>query len=138
MERLHLEILVEEYSAEVALQNFLLQILPKTVEFEIRVFQGKAMLLKQLPLRLKGYRSWIPGNWRIVVLCDCDQDNCQKLKQQLENHAILAGFTTKSSCTNSGFTVVNRIAVEELDAWFLGDAIAISQAYPKVSKNFIH
>jgi hypothetical protein len=60
MAMLHLEILVEEYSAEIALANLLPKILPPDVEFEIHSFQGKTDLLKKLPQRLKGYRPWLP------------------------------------------------------------------------------
>ncbi|MEQ8971745.1 MAG: DUF4276 family protein [Coleofasciculus sp. C1-SOL-03] len=133
---LHLEVLVEEYSAKVALDNLLPKILPSDVEFELHSFQGKSDLLKKLPQRLKGYRSWLPDDWRIVVLCDRDNDDCQDLKKSLEDYAILSGFTTKSSTSSQQFTVLNRIAIEELEAWFLGDATAICQAYPKIAKSF--
>jgi hypothetical protein len=132
----HLEVLVEEYSAEVALHNLLPKILPDGVEFEIRSFQGKADLIRKLPQRLKGYRSWIPSDWRILVLCDRDQEDCYELKKKLEDYAILSGFTTKSSYPEGHFTVVNRIAIEELEAWFLGDSAAVIKAYPRVSANF--
>lgn len=133
---MHLEFLVEEYSAEVALENLLPKILPSHVEFEIRSFQGKSDLLKKLPQRLKGYRSWLPKDWRIIVLCDRDDDDCQNLKKTLEEHTILSGFTTKTSALGTPFTVLNRIAIEELEAWFLGDAKAIERAYPRVSAVF--
>ena len=137
MTTLYLEILVEEYSAEVALGNLLPKILPAKVEFQIHTFQGKKDLLKKLPQRLKGYRAWLPEDWRILVLCDRDDDNCQTLKEQLEQCAILSGFTTKSSTSDQQpFTLLNRLAIEELEAWFLGDALAIEQAYPRVSANF--
>jgi hypothetical protein len=134
---LHLEILVEEYSAEIALANLLPKILPPAVEFAIRSFQGKADLLKKLPQRLKGYRPWLPEDWRIIVLCDRDDDDCRELKQKLENFAIQNGFTTKSSQSSRPFVLLNRIAIEELEAWLLGDPQAIEQAYPGVSANFI-
>ena len=57
----HLEVLVEEYSAEAALNNLLPKILPTEIEFKILSFRGKTDLLKKLPSRLKGYRSWIPA-----------------------------------------------------------------------------
>lgn len=132
----HLEVLVEEYSAEVALYNLLPKVLPEGVEFQIRSFQGKADLIKKLPKRLKAYRSWIPSEWRILVLCDRDQENCHELKKKLEDHTILSGFTTKTTHPNGCFTVVNRIAIEELEAWFLGDSNAVVKAYPRVSENF--
>jgi hypothetical protein len=47
--------------------------------------------------------------------------------------AISAGLITKSSCQkDKSFQVLNRIVVEELEAWFFGDVQAIRQAYPKV------
>jgi len=48
--------------------------------------------------------------------------------------AISAGLIPKSSCQkDKSFQVLNRIVVEELEAWFFGDVEAICQAYPKVS-----
>lgn len=136
MTRLHLEVLVEEYSAEVALEKLLPKILPSDVEFEIRAFRGKNDLLKKLAQRLKGYKAWLPENWRIVVLCDRDNEDCKKLKKILEDRATSNGFITKSSSSNEKFILLNRIAIEELEAWFLGDATAIHQAYPKIPKSF--
>ncbi|MBE9041542.1 DUF4276 family protein [Oscillatoriales cyanobacterium LEGE 11467] len=133
---MHLEILVEEYSAEVALEQLLPKILPSDIEFEIRSFRGKKDLLKKLPQRLKGYQAWLPENWRILVLCDRDNEDCKKLKKILEDCATSNGFTTKSSSETQKFILLNRIAIEELEAWFLGDAIAIYQAYPKIEKSF--
>jgi hypothetical protein len=132
----HLEVLVEEYSAAVVLDNLLPQMLPKGVEFEIRSFQGKTDLIKQLPARLKGYRSWIPKDWRILVLCDRDQENCYALKEKLESLAVSSGFTTKTSHPDGFFSVVNRIVIEELEAWLLGDPDAVVTAYPRVPKSF--
>jgi hypothetical protein len=132
----HLEVLVEEYSAEVALANLLPKLLPTYVDFDIRSFRGKTDLLKKLPDRLKGYRSWLPEDWRILVLCDRDDQDCQELKKHLEACATLSGFTTKTSAPNDQFTVLNRIAIEELESWFLGDAAAVSKAYPRIPETF--
>lgn len=132
----HLEVLVEEYSAEAALNNLLPKILPTEIEFKILSFRGKTDLLKKLPSRLKGYRSWIPEDWRILVLCDRDNEDCCKLKNQLENFAARSGFITKQNAADSQFTLINRIAVEELEAWLIGDANALTQAYPRVPLDF--
>ena len=70
---------------------------------------------------------------KIVVLIDEDREDCLKLKKQLEDIAISAGLIPKSSCQKyKSFQVLNRIVVEELEAWFFGDVQAIRQAYPKV------
>lgn len=132
----HLEVLVEEYSAEAALSNLLPKLLPAHVSFRILTFRGKADLLKKLPHRLKGYRKWIPEDWRILVLCDRDNADCLQLKQKLESAATCAGFTTKATAVNGQFVVLNRIIIEELEAWFFGDAEAVLAAYPKVDETF--
>ncbi|WBI83507.1 hypothetical protein PALA35_05357 [Pseudomonas aeruginosa] len=128
-------VLVEEYSMEVALDS----ILPKVigdVEFQIVRFQCKDDLLKQLPRILKGYSAWMPDSWRIVVLVDRDDDDCIRLKQHLENVSAQAGLVSKTAAPQNGtFKVVNRIAVEELEAWFFGDWNAVRAAYPKVRSN---
>ena len=98
--------------------------------------EGKHDLLRKLPVRLKGYRRWIPDDWRIVVLIDEDRADCRKLKAGLEEAAHNAGFVTKSSALTEGnFQVVNRLAIEELEAWFFGDITALQTAYPRVSRN---
>jgi hypothetical protein len=54
------------------------------------------------------------------------------LKNRLETVAAAAGMTTRAAGGNT-IHVVNRLAVEELEAWFFGDWQAVKAAYPKVS-----
>jgi hypothetical protein len=68
---------------------------------------------------------------KVAVLVDRDDDDCLVLKKQLEDHAANARLTTPAS-DGVSFQVLNRIVVEELEAWFLGDPEALNQAYPKV------
>lgn len=134
---IHIEFLLEELSAEAALKNILPKILPADVTFHLHVFEGKQDLLKELSSRLRGYRRWLPDDWRIVILIDEDRQNCKELKEKLEITALEAGFVTKSSVPpDSNFQVLIRLAIEELEAWFLGDAKALRQAYPRISKTF--
>lgn len=131
---MHLEFLAEEASLKIALENILPKILPSEITFKIHDFRGKENLLKNLPNRLKGYKAWIPNDWKIVVLIDEDREDCHQLKQRLEDIAKQAGFVTKTSRKeNQDFQVLNRIIVEELEAWFFGDIKALRQAYPKIS-----
>jgi hypothetical protein len=74
----------------------------------------------------------MPPDWRIVVLVDEDRQDCLVLKQALEQAAFQAGLMTKSQAGGAGFQVLNRIAVEELEAWFLGDVEALRRVYPRV------
>ena len=84
---MHIEFLVEEPSAEAALQNLVPKILGPQVSFTIHPYQGKLDLLARLPGRLKGYRPWLPDDWRIVVLVDADEGECRALKGRLEQEA---------------------------------------------------
>jgi hypothetical protein len=82
---------------------------------------------------LRAYRAYSPAEYRLVVLVDQDDDDCLALKGQLERAAAEAGLLTKTRAQpGQDFLVLNRIAVEELEAWFLGDMEAVQHAYPKV------
>jgi hypothetical protein len=133
---MHIELLLEEPSAEAFLVAFLPRVLPPGTTFSPHVFQGKTDLLANVEKRLRGYRPWIPPDWRIVVLVDEDRQDCHRLKEEMETAAVAAGFKTKTSAPRGSFMVLNRIAVEELEAWFLGDPVALSMAYPRVRPTF--
>ena len=130
------EFFLEEPSAEAFLQRFVVKLLPAGTEVAFRVFSGKPDLLKKLPERLKAM-SWIPADHRIVVLVDEDRQDCAALKAQLETAARDAGLLTKSAAKGKSFKVLNRIAVEELEAWFLGDPQAIRSAYPRFKPSHV-
>ncbi|MBL8149226.1 MAG: DUF4276 family protein [Blastocatellia bacterium] len=135
---MHIEFLVEEQSMEEVLNNIVPKIIGDKIEFKIRCFSGKGNLLKKLPDRFKGYKNQFDNNvlspdTRIIVVIDRDRDNCEELKEQLEKIAENAALTTKTkSKESSDYQIVNRIVVEELEAWFFGDIEAVATAYPKI------
>ncbi|MCY3719548.1 MAG: DUF4276 family protein [Anaerolineaceae bacterium] len=129
---MRLDIFVEEQSAEAALRNLIHRILPETeIDVRFHPFRGKQDLLKKLPEQLKAYRHWIADNHYLIVLVDRDTEDCELLKGRLESYAIEAGLKTLSK-TRERFQVINRIAIEELEAWFFGDVEALHAAYPRV------
>jgi Domain of unknown function (DUF4276) len=133
-----IDILVEERSAAAALRILIPRIVEGAEEgqdFQIREFSGKQDLLKQLPSRLRAYANW-DGSPKVLVLVDRDDQDCRLLKQQLESIATQAGLSTKSNPSATGFSLVNRIAVEELESWLLGDPTAIRTVFPKVHRTF--
>jgi hypothetical protein len=133
---MHIEILVEEPSAEAVLQVLVPKIVGSATSFAIHQYGGKLALLASLPARLCGYARWLPDDWRICVLVDQDQDDCLMLKQQLDEFAKQAGLSTPSTArVPDQVRVYNRIVIEELEAWFFGDPTAIATAYPRVSAN---
>lgn len=125
-------VLVEEESAEAALNAILPKLIPES-EIQIIRFQGKQDMLQNLLPRLRGLRSWLPDKWLLLVLIDRDRADCEVLKRQLEAMAKQAGLISKSSVQEgSRFQVVNRVVVEELESWFFGDWDAVHFAYPRV------
>jgi hypothetical protein len=70
---------------------------------------------------------------------DRDDDDCERLKAELEQMAAAAGLPTKSSPAADGrFMVLNRIVIEELESWFIGDPSALRKAFtslPRIEQN---
>jgi hypothetical protein len=131
----HLEILVEERSMEVFLRELLSRLLGEKATFNVYPSQGKHDLMRNLPDRLKGYASWLPESWRLVVIVDRDDQDCAELKQLMEQAAVDAGLRSRSSGGDENWQVVTRIAVEELEAWYFGDWETVHEAYPKVPEH---
>ena len=126
----HIVVFVEEPSMEAALRILLPRMVGQ-LSFEIHPFQCKGKLLGSLPARLRGYAGWIPKNWRIIVIVDRDDDDCVKLKKRIETIAADAGLTTRSRSRGKPYAVANRLAIEELEAWYFGDWNAVRAAYPR-------
>jgi len=134
----YVEVLVEEPSMEAALRLVLPRLLEK-VPFEIFPFQCKDDLLARLPQRMRGYANrkrsdpWFREHARVVVIVDRDDDRCEALKERLDRIARDAGLEVRLAGARHGWTVVNRLAIEELEAWYFGDWEAVRAAYPGVS-----
>ncbi len=117
------------------MQALLYGLLPRLLpsdDFEIHPFGGKQDLLKNLSARLRAYSKWIPKGYRIFVVIDRDGDDCVALKRRLEVIADEADLISRSRSVNDSWQLVNRIAIEELEAWYFGDWQAVREAYGKV------
>jgi len=124
---------VEEASMEETLKRVVPSIIGRRNHaWKVINHGSKHKLLKDLPARFTGYARRIPDeNLRVLVLVDRDNEDCHKLKARLEISALKAGLPTKSSPDSGGhFRVVNRIVIEELEAWFFGDIEAVRTAFP--------
>jgi hypothetical protein len=115
--------LLEEPSAQDALQGLLPNVLPPEVAVEYLVFEGKQDLEKRLVRRIRG---WLKPNCAFVVLRDQDSGDCQVIKRNLVDLCEKAG---------KPHTAV-RIACRTLESWFVGDWDSVGQAFnrPKLSK----
>jgi hypothetical protein len=79
-------------------------------------------LLAQLPATLRAYS--LKGNKVcVVVLVDQDDDDCVQLLADLNK--MLAALAKRPA------NVLFRIAMEEIEAWFLADRKAVSAVYAK-------
>jgi hypothetical protein len=129
------EFFVEERSMEVALRELVPKIRPG-LAFQVHPFEGVNDLLAKLPSRLRGYANWIPVDWKIVVVRDEDRKACMRLKAAIEDVVSRAGLIPKKmGIMKSPFHVLTRIAVEELEAWLLGDVTALAATYSGVPAN---
>jgi hypothetical protein len=101
---MRIEVIVEEPSAEAALQNILPKMIPVGSSFKIHVHQGKQDLLSKLVSRLRAYRKHIAKDDRLIVLVDRDRENCHSLKKKMENAAEKAGLVSKAKAKGRPFT----------------------------------
>lgn len=80
-------------------------------------------LLHNLPAKLRAYGNEEDESLVVVVLVDLDdRQSCIDFKNQLV--ALL-------NCCDKKPNVLFRIAIEELEAWYLGDTNALRQSYPE-------
>jgi hypothetical protein len=129
---IQLEVLVEEASADEALRHWLPRLLQGRARGKVINLGSKHNLLKVLEDRLRAYRARIDKgeDLRIMVLVDRDADDCVQLKAKLEQAAAAAELPSKSQPDgHDRFRVVNRIVIEELESWFIGDPVALRKAF---------
>lgn len=139
---MHFEILIEDTSGKIALKSILEKILGPdgtSHTYRIHPYKGtgnipknlrgatdpqKRILLDRLPKLLRGYGKSLQGcDAAVVVIVDLDDKDCMTFKQEL--------LDILSSC-NPKPTTLFRIAIEEGEAWLLGDHNAVKDAYPRV------
>jgi len=107
--------LLEEYSMKVFLDRLIPRLFPD-LPFLCVPHEGKQDLQKSIPRKLRAWRE--PGV-RFVVVHDNDSAECSSLKEEL------VGLCRKGSRED---TLV-RIAVQELEAWYIGDPAALAAAF---------
>lgn len=110
--------LLEEPSAQDALEGILPKLLPSNVTPIFLVFEGKQDLEKRMARRMRG---WLGANCFFVVLRDQDSGDCQSVKQRLVERCR-EGMRPDA---------LVRIACHELEAWFIGDWTAVGEAFDR-------
>lgn len=140
---MHIEILCEDKSGGMVLDHLMATILaqrPLQHTFAVRPHRGKGYyprdewgqpprlangLLDLLPAKLRAYtQTGRPENLLLVIVLDADAELPDQIQADLERLVRKFG---------GGLPTVIGISVEEIEAWLLGDAQAIRQAYPDAS-----
>jgi len=142
---MHIEILVEDSSGAKLIETLMPKVIgpfgnPHT--WRIHAYKGigkipkglvatgnpaKRALLNQLPRLLAGYGK-TTGIDAVVVVLDNDNRDCKEFLAEL--NVIL------THCTPAPRTLF-RLAIEEMEAWLLGDASALLTAYPTAKKDVL-
>ena len=146
---MHFEILVEDLSGKKALDILIPRIIGAQHTLKVHSYRGsghipknlksrtdasKRILLDRLPKLLNGYGRTIanyPANFpaAVIVVCDLDSRCLKTFRQEL--------FAVLNACNLKPETRF-CIAVEEGEAWFLGDIQAIKAAYPGAKDNVLN
>ena len=145
---MHFEVLVEDRSSSVAVDTVLKKILGEdqtTHSWRVHAYKGlgriprgltsttdprKRLLLDQLPRLLRGYGR-IPEHSlsAVIVVVDLDDRDCIAFKREL--------LDVLGNCDPSPPTLF-RIAIEESEAWLLGDRSAVLAAYPQARQTILN
>lgn len=141
---MHFEFLVEDISGAKMLEKLIPKILcGDNDSYKIHQYRGcgslppksksnqppeKRALLNQLPRILNGYGNQYQNNYNdnvVIVVCDLDDRDKASFLSELN--------TVSESCHNQP-QVRFCLAIEEGEAWLLGDWNAIKKAYPKAKE----
>ena len=145
---MHFEILVEDQSGKKALDILVPKIVGDTHTFIVHPYKGigripknmkdaddagKRILFENLPKLLRGYGRTFDGytDYRaaVILVCDLDSKCFKAFRQNL--FEILNAFSPKPETRFC-------IAIEEGEAWFLGDLNAVTRAYPKAKMTVLN
>ena len=140
---MYVELLIEDMSGKRAIDI----LIPKLIDNEIAVrthhYKGisripkglkpkteanKRQLLDQLPRLLQGFGR-VPDCKAVVVICDLDDKDKQQFLAELN--------TVLESCHPKANTIF-CLAIEEFEAWYLGDLNAIRKAYPRAKGSVLN
>lgn len=142
---MHIEVLVEDSSGAKLIETLLPRVIGpagKPHTWRIHPYKGigripkglatkadpaKRALLDQLPRLLSGYGK-TPGIDAVVVALDNDARNCKTFLTELKD--------VLKQCDPAPKTLF-RLAIEEMEAWLLGDRQALLTAYPKAKKEVL-
>ena len=144
---MHFEVLVEDRSGKEALEIIMEKVLgANSPEHSWRIisYRGsgripkdlrgvtdprKRILLDRLPQLLRGYGRSLQDSSSVLVVVDLDARDCMAFKREL--------LDVLDACYPRPCTLF-RIAIEEGEAWLLGDRDAVRAAYPNAKESVLN
>lgn len=140
----HVDFLIEDKSGEVMLKALINKILPANVSSSIYSYKGvgripghlhsageikSQQLLINLPKLLSGFGKTYKGWGKdyqgvVVVICDLDSHNLKNMLTELNK---VLKWCNPRPCASF------CIAIEEGEAWLLGDVEAVKSAFPNAN-----
>lgn len=144
---MHFEVLVEDRSGSIVVDNVLRAVLGGNGDnhsWRTHSYRGlgrlprglhgqsdpsSRILLQQLPRIMRGYgNSLSRDSSAVVVVVDLDDRDCMAFKRDLVG--------VLRECRPSPRAIF-RIAIEEIEAWLLGDRKALTAAYPDAKRSVL-
>ena len=112
---MHIQFLIEDMSGEVLIRHVMGKLLigNGSVTYDCKAFKG-----------IGGFKKNIEAS--IVIVLDNDQRNIDEFRDELHRRALWAMISIDH---------VFCIAVEEMEAWLLGDRTALFEAYPNARES---
>lgn len=143
---MHFQFLVEDQSSAVLIDRVMSRVIKDNSQdsYNYKAFRGiggftkkntvkethSGKLLNDLATYMRGFQRSLQGiEAALIIVLDNDNNNPKAFINQLNKVA---------EDNRIEMDYVFCLAIEEVEAWLLGDELAIQKAYPKYKKNVLH
>ena len=139
---MYVELLIEDVSGKKAMDILIPKLVDNGMPVRTHAYKGigriptglkprtdanKRQLLDHLPRLLQGFGR-VPDCKAVVVICDLDDKDRQQFLGEL--NAVLESCKPRPNA-------VFCLAIEEFEAWYLGDVNAVRKAYPNAKSDVL-
>ena len=140
---MYVELLIEDKSGKKAMEILIPKLVSNDIPVRIHSYKGisripkgykpktdasKRQMLDQLPRLLQGIGK-VPECKAVVVICDLDNS---------DKHQFLSELNALLEICHPKPNAVFCLAIEEFEAWYLGDINAIRKAYPRAKSDVLN